>query len=282
MHTRELYRLIVDTNVINNNNIATHNLWLRDDNLLNKRDYPYHPIWTRVQQPCDNPAPISLHLDALNPAYYFTGEVIATLDDDLYQAWYDGGMLGSGFLPLDSQRIQITDVHAVLENIYSDSCHIGNIGLEFFPLDTNSIPTDTSFFTLSQVNEETGEYHGGVIMQIDFNIPEEEEGGGDVGGEGEPFKTMGIKSEEKSDGYFVYPNPANSILNIQMSLSKQADHQIEITDLSGKVLSKKELKIERAGNNIYQIDISKFAEGAYLVKIVSQQKIHMEKFSIIR
>lgn len=279
MHTRELYRLSVDTNVINNNNIATHNLWIRDDSILNKRSYPYRPVWTRIMQPCESPSAIDLHFDALNADYFTTGTVIATLDDALYQAWYDGGMSGTGIIPLDSQRIQITDVNATFENIYSDSCLIGNFGLEFFPLDTNSIPTDTFLFTLSQVSNEGSQYYGGVNFQIDFNIPEVDEGGGD---EGQPFLTSKIKSDKIKDNYSVYPNPTSNILNIKMTLSRYITNKVEITDLTGKLLLSEQLALREAGDQLQQIDISKLAEGTYLVRLISGEGIYMKKLCIIR
>jgi len=280
----ELYRVNVDTNVINNNNIVTHNLWVQDDNVLNKRNFN-SPIWTRISQPREYPEPVDLHFDAVNPAYFSRATVIATLDDSLWNAWTSGGMVGTGFVPLDSQRIEITNPDAYLGNLYSDSMIIGNLGLQFFPKDTNDIPTDTSVFTLSQLTTEGHEYDGGVVFQIDFNLPPIDDGGGDGGdGGGVPYSTSSVSNIPKRNkqDYLVYPNPANTRLMLYIGASQNNSHTIQITDLTGKILLSETCNVKLAEGCSKQFDISHLAAGAYFVRLTSGGKTEVKKINILR
>jgi len=274
----ELLNHSVDTNIINNN-IVTRNLWVEDINPENITGGNRHiPVWTMIRRTNNNYAPINLHFDALDPAYFSFGRVIATLDDSLWKAWNFGGMAGSGFLPLDSQRIEIISPAARLENIYSDSLFLGNLGFEFFSLENVGFPVVPPVFALSQYNTEEAKMYGGVLFQPNFNVFE----AGDGGDNGSPMQSAEIKSHQKDDSYLVYPNPANSSLNIRMSLNKKTSQIIEISDLTGKLLQNEKLSAKEAGIYIHTMDISKLASGGYIIRIISHQAVYVKKVTILR
>ncbi len=68
--------------------------------------------------------------------------------------------------------------------------------------------------------------------------------------------TVGI-AKLNQDDWKVYPNPANKQLNVTTELAEV----IQITDVSGKVVTVEQLK---TGNNI--IDVSSFAPGVYFIQ----------------
>jgi hypothetical protein len=68
--------------------------------------------------------------------------------------------------------------------------------------------------------------------------------------------------EAGTSSYFVYPNPASSIINFELDNSKSCE--IEISDISGR-------KLDRflSGSSHEQIDISSYAAGLYFYHIRS-------------
>ena len=70
----------------------------------------------------------------------------------------------------------------------------------------------------------------------------------------------------------IWPNPANSVLNIESDNS--SIDQIVITDLNGKMLLQ-----ETVGDNHKQIDISQLPAGIYLLKAVRNGEASIGKFA---
>jgi hypothetical protein len=283
MEFNELYRVSVDTNVVNNNNIATHNLWVSDavpgNTPWNNR--PPRNTWTRVYQPRENPGPITLHFGDMNPVYDPSVRVIMTMDDSLHQAWVNGGLVGTGFIPLGYHRYELTSSNATFGNIYSDSALVGNIAVEFLPLDTTALPTDTSYYTLSQTLDEDGSYEGGVIFRVDFNTIINETGGGDDGGGSEPYKAS-IAQKDKKNKYLIYPNPANTKLTVYISSPKNKEYTILVSDLTGRTLITEICEFKQSQSCSKQIDISHLAVGTYLIRMISGDQTQVKKITILR
>ena len=283
MEFNELYRVSVDTNVVNNNNIATHNLWVSDEVPLNIPWNNRQPrnTWTRVHQPREVLGPITLHFDGMDSVYNPSVRVIITMDDSLHQAWVNGGLVGTGFISLGSQRYQLTSSNATFGNIYSDSTQVGNIGVEFLPLDTAALPTDTFYYTLSQTFDEDGSYEGGVVFRVDFNTVTIEEEDGD-----EEPNIASIKEQQdfrkKQNSYLVYPNPANTRLTIYISAERKSNHAIQITDLTGKILITDTCQIKKAEGCTKLIDISHLAVGTYFIRLSSDINTEVRKINILR
>lgn len=77
------------------------------------------------------------------------------------------------------------------------------------------------------------------------------------------------KLETEENNYFVFPNPASNVLNIDLICSSNTE--ILIFDINGKqVLS---------GNcDNHQIDISSLKKGVYIVKLVDEKFVVVDKF----
>lgn len=278
----ELFNVAVDTNIINNNNIVTRNLWVVDD-VINNTPWAGRErkvSWTNIYQRHESPGPITIHIDATNPIFDPNIRVVVTLDDSLWQAWLEGGLVGSGFTTLDSQRIELTDVNATLGNIYSDSMFLGKIGVEFLLLDTNIIPADTSFYTVSQTFDEDASFDGGVVFQVDFNNVAYEVG--EDGGGANP-KAEILKMQKNNEmGYLIYPNPANTRLNVYIKAEQNSNHIIQITDPTGKILISENCNLKQTESCAKQIDISHLAVGTYFVCLSSDNRTEVKRINILR
>jgi polyhydroxybutyrate depolymerase len=89
-----------------------------------------------------------------------------------------------------------------------------------------------------------------------------------------PF--TGIKGI-KANMVNVYPNPTSDILNIDLINSGEGNLFFEIFDINGKIISQNELNVNRR-QNTYQIDVSGYKEGIYLLRIVLADEVLVSKF----
>jgi hypothetical protein len=73
----------------------------------------------------------------------------------------------------------------------------------------------------------------------------------------------------------VYPNPFNKELNIAFAVEKPASVQIELIDLTGRLLFSRKLQADAPGNYFYQFDsktLSSLESGFYIVRITQPDK----------
>lgn len=66
---------------------------------------------------------------------------------------------------------------------------------------------------------------------------------------------------------YIYPNPVEEILNIEISNSALKINTIEIYDLMGKLVMKKEIELRK-----FSLDISELSSGIYTVKSIIENK----------
>ena len=92
------------------------------------------------------------------------------------------------------------------------------------------------------------------------------------GNDSSPF-TTGISYYSVQYGWDVYPNPVASIINIK-SIDIQTDKlTIELQDIAGRTL------LTQQSENVdnFQIDLSKFPIGLYLIKLSSEHGVQIHK-----
>lgn len=71
----------------------------------------------------------------------------------------------------------------------------------------------------------------------------------------------------------IFPNPSNDFVNIQSVDNKPYQANIELTDLTGKLL----ISTKNEDSDFITLDISSLAKGFYLMKISSNHSIHTFK-----
>ena len=91
------------------------------------------------------------------------------------------------------------------------------------------------------------------------------------------FKTQKTTDlDEASYGANIYPNPAHTVVNVDVpSLSGAAE--VTVVDMMGKTVGR---YVIADGNNSISIDVSSFAEGVYTVRIVSDSITLVERLVI--
>lgn len=65
----------------------------------------------------------------------------------------------------------------------------------------------------------------------------------------------------------IYPNPAGGIVNIETAIPSGEQVQLQVTDLSGRIIMRQYIKLE-AGSNTIQLNTRTLAAGSYLIKLV--------------
>lgn len=69
----------------------------------------------------------------------------------------------------------------------------------------------------------------------------------------------------------VYPNPTEKIFNVELELTKEKQISLAIYDLSGRILHQEE--IEKTSKYTAKYDLSPFAQGMYILKIVADGQV---------
>ena len=67
----------------------------------------------------------------------------------------------------------------------------------------------------------------------------------------------------------LYPNPANSLVNVIINAPKRDNLTLVVTDLNGKKVKQQLVNVD-TGSNTIPVEISKLASGSYFVKLICQ------------
>lgn len=79
----------------------------------------------------------------------------------------------------------------------------------------------------------------------------------------------------------VYPNPASDFTNIEINVGSAADVTIQVTDMMGQLVSKRNLGTVAGKQNI-GYDVSELADGNYTFKVIAGDKVATQKVSVIK
>ncbi len=90
----------------------------------------------------------------------------------------------------------------------------------------------------------------------------------------------GIENNESDNSVHVYPNPAQDVVFINFEESSRRKSQINITDMSGKIIMSQEYNENGTGG--VAIDASNIPAGMYLIRFVYDDKTVIKKLSIVR
>ena len=84
---------------------------------------------------------------------------------------------------------------------------------------------------------------------------------------------------QKKEKIRIYPNPANSTVNIEMKEGNRDDIRVFISDLSGKILSRRAFGAEN-GTLVHRIDIGNLKPGLYLLTVRSGKETTTNKLIV--
>lgn len=68
----------------------------------------------------------------------------------------------------------------------------------------------------------------------------------------------------------VYPNPATNQINVQFSDARVKSRVLIVYDVQGKLLIHRDV-LSATANNIVPIDVSRLAQGSYLIQVITDQ-----------
>lgn len=96
-----------------------------------------------------------------------------------------------------------------------------------------------------------------------------------------PTSTLGT-SEIDADpfGLSVYPNPANDKVNVSYSLTNDANVEVTVTDLAGKVVYTANAGSNAAGTHALTINTAAFNNGIYMVMFKANNEVSTQKIVI--
>jgi hypothetical protein len=94
------------------------------------------------------------------------------------------------------------------------------------------------------------------------------------------FTPAGIKQVNNADFMHLYPNPASSVLNLNLTLDAASHLSYEITDISGQVVTRAEDINANAGQNIFSINTGAMAAGTYLLTLTDNGQQTTKMFAI--
>ncbi len=93
-----------------------------------------------------------------------------------------------------------------------------------------------------------------------------------------------ILDHQEDDNEFLthinlYPNPTSDLLNVSFYAKEASDTRIKILDFSGKEIFT-EKKFFEKNKHSFQVDVSQFEAGIYVLSFFSKNKMHSKRFII--
>jgi len=97
----------------------------------------------------------------------------------------------------------------------------------------------------------------------------------------ENYTTGLVDAKAYLNSVSVYPNPANSNLNIAVSSKEDLEVAIEVLDMNGRVVIARNNQLT-IGENVATFDVSNFANGLYFIRVAGADFAVSHKISINR
>lgn len=113
--------------------------------------------------------------------------------------------------------------------------------------------------------------HGGIYVAFQ----QAQCGGNKVGvfsfGNQSVVNPKGIAESDFDLNGTIFPNPSAGNFSLQFDSENAGEVSVQLTDLSGKIISQKNISAN-AGTNLIAIDISGFSSGTYLLQLIQQEQ----------
>jgi hypothetical protein len=103
---------------------------------------------------------------------------------------------------------------------------------------------------------------GGALTQFDFET--------------------NVENTSFVNSFEIYPNPAKNLLNINYNLVEKGSMNLNIYDLTGKLVLSNTLNQNTAGENLLQLDLSNFSNGLYVLQLTNGKESVSKKLNVVR
>ncbi|MFT5833385.1 MAG: subtilisin-like proprotein convertase family protein [Cognaticolwellia sp.] len=142
-----------------------------------------------------------------------------------------------------------------------------------------------STFTQTDIDNGNLTYqHTGIEAEVDafqFDVRDT-----DGGWYGTPYFT--IKTGESAgiatvdNPFALYPNPASSVVNINLYLETEQDVTIWIFDAIGRMVQQYEFSNVVSGSQIFELPVENLSSGNYVIRIESEELSKTEKIMVVK
>jgi hypothetical protein len=277
MHSTEVQR--TTTNVLNNNNVVTRNMMLVNLGNAQPKIKSHQIIFANTESSNQT---FSLQLiNNKDIKKHFAGDlsdyITATLHlGDLYDKWQTGGGLGVfGVVDAENKTVSYDPSTPLrLDNISLDADESYIVTVDFTLRDGVSIPFDVTGqeVHVRQLIAGSGgdEIYGNVSFDINFaqdSISDDK------------FTRRTSSIINKTAYYLVFPNPVSNMLNVSFSGEDNTTADIFISDVTGRVVVKKRMKMQNGLNT--GINTSSLVPGLYYVRI-NDNHSNIETYKLIK
>lgn len=96
------------------------------------------------------------------------------------------------------------------------------------------------------------------------------------------FGTLGVEDEELVTGINVFPNPSTGSFSLNLNLVKKADVAITVTNAMGQLVYSESKQSIATGQHIYNLDLSAYANGMYMVNVIAGEKLYSQRVNIAK
>lgn len=134
---------------------------------------------------------------------------------------------------------------------------------------SNWIPSDADWKTVHVTNITTSYFSA----NFRFKFALESNGGNNLFIDdinlyrGAPTESLSVaKNDNSVSSFVIYPNPANSELNVSFSAMNEGNYTVQVVDLVGKIIYSYNIKANQGLNEVL-IDTDNLGNGAYFVKV---------------
>ena len=91
-----------------------------------------------------------------------------------------------------------------------------------------------------------------------------------------------VENNSVFGGINVYPNPSSNIVNVNIDLIENAEVNINIFDVAGKLVDAQSFGHLTSGSHLINLDVNKYSQGLYLFEISSGENRITKRFSIVK
>ena len=76
----------------------------------------------------------------------------------------------------------------------------------------------------------------------------------------------------------VYPNPAATVVNVQLENAEAGNYMLRLLDLQGRVLAQREVQVN-GGSSTERIDLSALPQGQYAIQLTDGRRVAVRQIS---